>query len=128
MVARWRFPLPSSNSMVSPVLSLSTRNAWPDSSSSKNPSAGFAQKNRCLAEIIDQKRTFVRLRRNKNQMAPAKIVFLYTELAGYFLACVEALSKNAEVMIVRWPVNKEAPFQFSTPGSVKIYNRNEWSD
>jgi glycosyltransferase involved in cell wall biosynthesis len=61
-------------------------------------------------------------------MAPAKIVFLYTELAGYFLACVEALSKNAEVMIVRWPVNKEAPFHFSEAGPVKIYNRQELND
>jgi len=61
-------------------------------------------------------------------MAPAKIVFLYTELAGYFLACVEALSKKAEVMIIRWPVNKEAPFDFSKTGSVRIHNRKELND
>ena len=60
--------------------------------------------------------------------APAKIVFLYTELAGYFLACVEELSKQAEVMIVRWPVNKEAPFQFSNSESVKIHDRKTLTD
>ncbi|MBI3134953.1 MAG: glycosyltransferase family 4 protein [Bacteroidetes bacterium] len=61
-------------------------------------------------------------------MAPAKIVFLYTELAGYFLACVEELSKSAQVLIVRWPVNKEAPFDFSAGNAVTIHDRNQLSD
>lgn len=62
------------------------------------------------------------------EMAKAKVVFLYTEIAGYFLACVEELSKSAEVLIVRWPVNKEAPFNFSTQSGVKIVDRNAHAD
>ena len=48
-----------------------------------------------------------------------RIVFLYSELAGYFLACAEALGQHPEVAsvdIVHWPIHPEAPFQFeSTP-------------
>jgi glycosyltransferase involved in cell wall biosynthesis len=59
-----------------------------------------------------------------------KIVFLYTELAGYFLSCINELikRKNVEVHIVRWPVNKEAPFDFNFSNAVKVYNRNDFSD
>lgn len=59
-----------------------------------------------------------------------KIIFLYTELAGYFLSCVNELTKqkNVEVHIVRWPVNKEAPFNFSFNSAVKVYNRNDFSE
>jgi glycosyltransferase involved in cell wall biosynthesis len=61
-------------------------------------------------------------------MERKKIVFLYTELATYFLACVEKLSQqpNVEVHIVRWPLNKEAPFNFSFSENIKIYNRNDF--
>jgi len=61
-------------------------------------------------------------------MARTKIVFLYTEIAGYFLACVKELSKSADVLIVRWPVNKEAPFKFDSDLPVEILNRKEFSD
>lgn len=61
-------------------------------------------------------------------MAKAKVVFLYTEIAGYFLACVEELSKSCDVLIVRWPVNKEAPFNFSSQSTVKIIDRNEYAE
>lgn len=60
-----------------------------------------------------------------------KIVFLYTELAGYFLSCVNELSKkkkDVQVHIVRWPVNKEAPFNFNFSNSVTVYNRNELTE
>ena len=46
-----------------------------------------------------------------------RIVFLYSELAGYFLACAEAIGQNrdvASVNIVHWPIHPEAPFQFSS--------------
>ncbi len=61
-------------------------------------------------------------------MEKKKIVFLYSELATYFLACIEKLAQqpNVEIHIVRWPVNKEAPFDFLLPGSVKIYNRKDY--
>jgi glycosyltransferase involved in cell wall biosynthesis len=61
-------------------------------------------------------------------MARTKIVFLYTELAGYFLACVKELSKSADVLIVRWPVNKEAPFKFDADLPVEIVDRNQLPD
>jgi glycosyltransferase involved in cell wall biosynthesis len=59
-----------------------------------------------------------------------KVLFLYTELAEYFLACIHAFVKksSAEVHIVMWPVNKEAPFTFSFSGNVKVYERNQLSD
>ena len=61
-------------------------------------------------------------------MSRTKVAFLYTEIAGYFLACVEELSKNADVLVVRWPVNKEAPFAFSQTDKVELVDRNSLSD
>lgn len=55
------------------------------------------------------------------------VLFLYTELADYFLKCCDELSKDNEVHIVRWPVNKEAPFKFSFSEKIKIYDKNEYS-
>lgn len=58
-----------------------------------------------------------------------KILFLYTEIAEYFLAGIEALSsKNFDIHIVRWPVNNEAPFKFRNLESVSFYERNNFSD
>jgi glycosyltransferase involved in cell wall biosynthesis len=59
-----------------------------------------------------------------------KIVFLYTELATYFLACVEALLKTnkAEIHIIHWEINAEAPFLFSIPAEVKTYKRNNYNE
>jgi glycosyltransferase involved in cell wall biosynthesis len=57
-----------------------------------------------------------------------KILFLYTELAGYFVSCLHELAPRCEsIHIVSWPVNKEAPFQFMFPDNVTIYERNEYS-
>lgn len=62
-------------------------------------------------------------------MEKKKIVFLYTELASYFLACIETLLQQpgVEVHIVRWEVNKEAPFSFSFSADVHIYNRKDYA-
>lgn len=54
------------------------------------------------------------------------VLFLYTELADYFLKCCDELSKNNEVHIVRWPVNKEAPFKFSFSEQIKIYDKSDY--
>lgn len=54
-----------------------------------------------------------------------KVLFLYTELADYFLKCCEALSQQHEVHIVRWPVNKEAPFRFQFSDRIKIYDKTD---
>jgi glycosyltransferase involved in cell wall biosynthesis len=61
-------------------------------------------------------------------MENKKIVFLYTELATYFLKCIETLVQqiSVEIHIVRWPVNKEAPFHFDISESIKIYNKEAY--
>lgn len=58
------------------------------------------------------------------------IFILYTELAGYTITCINkaiVLHPDLEFHVVRWPVNKEAPFQFNLE-SVSIYERNNYSD
>jgi len=58
-----------------------------------------------------------------------KIVFLYTEIATYFLACCKTLlDKGIEVHVVRFPVNAEAPFQFVYPKGMSVYVRNDLND
>lgn len=58
-----------------------------------------------------------------------KILFLYSELAEYFLNCVRSLSQEVdEVLIIHFPINKEAPFKFDTlPNNVKLVDRNTLS-
>jgi glycosyltransferase involved in cell wall biosynthesis len=55
------------------------------------------------------------------------VLFLYTEIADYFIKSCETLSRNNEVHIIRWPVNKEAPFIFSFSEKLKIYDKNKFS-
>src|SRR4051812_40059615 len=55
-----------------------------------------------------------------------KALFLYTELTDYFIKCCERLSQHCEVHIVRWPVNKEAPFKFEFPDAIKVYNKSDY--
>lgn len=55
-----------------------------------------------------------------------KFLFLYTEIAEYFLACCKELCEHGEVHIVRWPVNKEAPFQFKINEKIKIYDKSDY--
>lgn len=57
-----------------------------------------------------------------------KIVFLYTEVAGYFLACVKELVNNADILIIRYPINKEAPFKFNTLEGIKIIDKSTLSE
>lgn len=56
-----------------------------------------------------------------------KVLFLYSELAGYFLACAEALHRfyDCEVHIVHWPINPEAPFEFGKYEGIHFYPREE---
>jgi glycosyltransferase involved in cell wall biosynthesis len=56
-----------------------------------------------------------------------KIVFLYSEIAGYFVACANELSKSADVLIVRWPVNSEAPFEFNINPNIDCVKKNDLS-
>lgn len=65
-------------------------------------------------------------------MSPAgkrKILILYTELAGYTIACIHAyLGKypQDEIHLVRWPVNNEAPFDFSFGAAIRVYERKSF--
>ena len=59
-------------------------------------------------------------------MSRRKVAFLYSEIAGYFLANVKELAKSAEVLIFRWPINKEAPFKFEEIPNVKIIDRSNF--
>lgn len=53
-----------------------------------------------------------------------KVVFLYTELAAYTLSCLDELNKrNVECHVFRYPVNKEAPFEFNFNSGVFFYDR-----
>lgn len=58
--------------------------------------------------------------------AVQRILFLYTELAPYFLACADRLVKDhgVEVHIVRRPVNREAPFAMRVPEGVQLHERS----
>ena len=57
-----------------------------------------------------------------------RIVFLYSELAGYFLACAEALGQHPEVArvdIVHWPIHPEAPFQFKSTDHYTLHPKEK---
>jgi glycosyltransferase involved in cell wall biosynthesis len=56
-----------------------------------------------------------------------KVLFLYTELAGYVHACMKAAAHaGVEVHVVRWPVKSEAPFRFDEEAGVRLYDRNDF--
>ncbi len=53
-----------------------------------------------------------------------KVLFLYTEIAEYFLACCRNLVANGmEVYIIRFPLNKEAPFQFAKEQGINLIDK-----
>jgi glycosyltransferase involved in cell wall biosynthesis len=59
-----------------------------------------------------------------------KLLILYTEIARYTLACVGEFQKTypeAEIHLVRWPVNNEAPFNFSFDKKINVYERNQFN-
>lgn len=56
-----------------------------------------------------------------------KFLFLYTEIAEYFLACCKELSKHGEVHVIRWPINKEAPFQFEIDNRINVYDKDKYT-
>lgn len=59
-----------------------------------------------------------------------RILVLYSEIAGYFLACIRAFVEEtgAEVHIFRWPVHPDAPFRFTEIPGVTFYERKEFDD
>lgn len=59
-----------------------------------------------------------------------KVLVLYTELAPYVLACLDALviRTGARITLVRWPVNAEAPFLIDEHPGITMYDRRELDD
>lgn len=59
-----------------------------------------------------------------------KVLFLYTEIAPYIMASVARLVKDhgVEAHIVRWPVNKEAPFDMQVSDGITVHERKEFND
>lgn len=55
------------------------------------------------------------------------ILFLYSELADYFVNAAKVLAQDANVVIVCWPVNKEAPFKFNFEG-LTVVQKDEVED
>ena len=61
---------------------------------------------------------------NQNQ----KIIFLYTELADYILSCFRGLvDSGAQVLVIRYEVNNDAPFKFQDQPGLKLYLRSSLS-
>jgi glycosyltransferase involved in cell wall biosynthesis len=56
-----------------------------------------------------------------------RILILYRELAGYFVECLNHLceSRNVEAVLVAYPVNADAPFQFNLSPKVTLISRHE---
>jgi len=54
---------------------------------------------------------------NKSFQQKPRLLFLYSELADYFIACIRKLvaAYDVEVKVIHWSVNAEAPFAFDFP-------------
>jgi len=58
-----------------------------------------------------------------------KVSILYTELADYSVACLRALKDcGVELMLIHWPINPEAPFQFDLNFCDEVISRNDKSE
>lgn len=57
------------------------------------------------------------------------IVFLYTELAEYFISCISKASENPNlnILVIHWSINKEAPFHFTFPKNVQFIDKSKVS-
>ena len=63
-------------------------------------------------------------------MRTERVVFLYTELAGYFLACLDELGGNEAIEsldVVHWPVNPQAPFNIEVKTTYSLHPKLEFS-
>ncbi|MEO8583052.1 MAG: glycosyltransferase family 4 protein [Flavitalea sp.] len=56
-------------------------------------------------------------------------LFLYTEIADYFLKCVDHFIEQtgAQVLIVRWPIRDEAPFKLRANNNVDILEKKDYT-
>lgn len=58
-----------------------------------------------------------------------KVLVLYSEIAGYFIACVRRYVQlhGGTVHIVRWPINPEAPFKFPDEPGIVYHERSAYN-
>jgi len=56
-----------------------------------------------------------------------RILFLYTELADYTVFALESLSKDAQVFVVHYNVNSDAPFQLNVSEQITSKARNTFT-
>jgi glycosyltransferase involved in cell wall biosynthesis len=54
-----------------------------------------------------------------------KILILYRELAGYTVECLNKLAETHELLVVHYPINKEAPFQFHFNPNIQLASKTE---
>lgn len=54
-----------------------------------------------------------------------KILILYRELAGYTVECLNKLSNYHELLVVHYPLNAEAPFQFHFNPNIQVASKTE---
>lgn len=58
-----------------------------------------------------------------------RILFLYSEIADYFLACVNTLVQmyDIHVKLIKWKVNAEAPFKFIFESRIEVQDKQHFS-
>ena len=54
-----------------------------------------------------------------------KILILYRELAGYTLECLNKLAAHHLLLVVHYPINKEAPFNFEFNAAIQLESKSE---
>lgn len=57
-----------------------------------------------------------------------RILFLYTELADYTVFALESLSNDAQVFVVHYTINSDAPFHFHLPQHITAKPRNGFTE
>lgn len=54
-----------------------------------------------------------------------RILILYRELAGYTVECINKLALSHEILLVSYPLNTEAPFQFQFHSNIQSVSKAE---
>ena len=63
-----------------------------------------------------------------NSKEAKKILFLFTELSGYMMNCFEiAKQSDFEIHVIKYPKNREAPFEFKTENEIFLYERKQFN-
>lgn len=55
------------------------------------------------------------------------ILILYRELAGYTVECLNKLASYHKLLVVHYPINKEAPFVFQFHNSIQLVSKSDVS-